>query len=155
MKKLYIILLFLVFINIFNFMFIGFNIFPSGYDSQSDSYTDIEDSEGNVTAGEDLFKTLSNADFGEIMLLFFANTESILTIVTTSAIAIAAAWLTRSPAPFVVGMIGGVMLTLYNNSIDLFAQFPINGFVTLACSIGVVIIFIITCAETLAPGGNT
>lgn len=154
MKKLYVIILFLVFINIFNIMFVAYNIFPSGYDGQSDYY-DIDDADGNVSGGETLFEELSNADFGDIMLLFFGNAESILAIITTAAIAIAAAWLTKSPAPFVVAMVGGVFLTLYQRSIGIFQQYPINNFVMLACSIGMVILFIITCAEYLTPGGNT
>jgi len=154
MKKLYIILLFLVFINIFNFMFVAYDIFPSGFEGQSDSY-DIADADENTTSGEELFEQLSDADFGDLMLLFFGQADTILAFIVTASIAIAAAWLTKSPAPFVVAMIGGTFLTLYYRSTGIFEQFPINGFVMLACSVGIVILFVITCAETLAPGGNT
>ena len=144
MKKLYTIILFIVFLNIINIMFVALNIFPTTYESDLDV--------NETSQAEELYRTWSGGDFGDMLMIFFGKAENIVALFAGLALSVVAAWITHSPAPFVVGMIGTVFLTLYNSTSGIFASYPINDYIMLLCSFGMIILFIVTCAEYLTHG---
>lgn len=153
MKLIYVITLFLIFFNVFSFMFGMFLIFPYEYGTDTSDYN-LTTEEDNRPA-EAVFEDISGQGFGNILLIFFGDISSAGGILATLAIfgvAAVAAWLTHSPAPFVVAFVGNVMKNTYLNSVGIFEQFPINNYLMLAGMIGMIVLFIVTCAEYLTHG---
>jgi len=154
MKKIYVIILFLIFFNIFTFMFSVLNIFPYAYGTGNPSY--------NITSDENMssqtvFENTTGMDisYGDILRLFIGNIANLGDLLLSIGIlgaSIAAAWLTRSAAPFIVGFIGNIMKNIYATNIAVFNQFPINNYLMLAAGVGMIILFLITCAEVLTHG---
>lgn len=144
MKKLYGIILFIVFLNIVNILFVTQGIFP-GISGDQTVINDESEAEG-------LYTTWTDGDFGDMMLIFFGKAENIVALFAGLALSVTAAWITHSPAPFVVGMIGTVFLTLYNSTSAIFSNYPINNYIMLICSFGMIVLFVVTCAEYLTQG---
>ena len=154
MKLIYVIVLFLIFFNVFSFMFAWVGVFPYGYGTDETANYDLGEAEDNTPA-EVVFENVSGQSFGNLLLIFFGDISSAGGILTTLAIfgvAAVAAWLTHSPAPFVVAFVGNVMKNTYLNSISVFEQFPINNYLMLAGMIGMIVLFVVTCAEYLTHG---
>lgn len=148
MKKIYFLLFFMVMVNVVSIMFVTMEIFPTEESSSNEYYQNVTE----TVKGEKIFYDISGNTFGDILGMFFGTASGLLGFLVTGLVSVAAAWLTHSPAPFVVGMIGGTFLTMYNSSRHIFDNYEMNGYIVLACSIGIVIIFIITCAEYLTQG---
>jgi len=127
--------------------------FEYEYSAGSEEYNVSTDED--VTPAELVFENVSGSGFNSILMIFFGDLSSIGSIILSIGIlgiAAGAAWLTRSPAPFVVGFLGNVMLNTYTNSIGVFQQFPINNYLMLAGLLGMVMLFVITSAEYLTHG---
>lgn len=155
MKKLYVIIIFLVFFNLVMFMFGSLNLFKVDYSGDESGFG--VDKDGNVVGGgESVFENLSGADFTDLLGLFFVDLSdagNFLSSLAILGVAALAAWITKSPAPFVVGFIGNIMKNIYVNSIGVFENLPgINEWMMLIGLVGMVLLFIITCAETLTHG---
>jgi hypothetical protein len=150
MKKIYVIIIFLVFFNIFTFMFASFeNMFPYVYEGD-DANFDI-----NGTSEEIFMGVSGNFTFDDALKLFFGDITNVPLLIASFAtlgIAIAAAWLTRSPAPFVVGFLGNIMKNVYVNNIAIFEKLPINNYLMIIAGVGMILLFLVTCAETLTHG---
>lgn len=153
MKFIYVVTLFLIFFNIFSFMIAWAVPFEYGYGTGSEKYN-VSSDEG-TTPAETVFENVSGSDYGNILSIFFGDLTSAANILISVAIlggAAFLAWLTRSPAPFVIGFLGNVMLNTYTNSIGIFQQFPINNYLMLAGLLGMLMLFVITSAEYLTHG---
>ena len=149
MKKIYVLLFFMIMVNLVSIMFATQHIFDTS-DQHGNQYT--QNMSGS-SDGEKIFGDITSQNFGDVIYIFLGGASGILGFLTTASVSIAAAWLTHSPAPFVVGMIAGTFLTMYNNTSSMFSEYSeLNSFVFLACSLGMVFIFIITCAEYLTQG---
>jgi len=157
LKKIYVIIFFLVFFNIFSFLFaIGgpLNIFPYSYGTGNPSY--------NITTGDNMSsqQVAENATgytFDNALSLFFVNLDlkqgwNILFSVGILVGAALAAWVTKSPAPLVVGFIGNLMKNTYVNNMSIFNELPINSYIMLAVGVGMILLFIMTCAEYMTSG---
>jgi len=152
MKKLFIIVIFLIFFNIFCFMFAWFGVFPAEYDPPGH---DISVTGEDKTPGEVYIKDISGMDYGDMVSVFFGDLSDTANIFLTFAIAgvaIVAAWLTHSPAPLVIAFVGNFARISYTNTIGVFNQLPVNNYFMLAFGAGMVILFGITCAEYLTHG---
>lgn len=157
MKAVYVIIIFLVFFNIFAFMFGWFGMFPYEYDPDSGSFGSNVNTTGGVSSSDIVLGDISGHDdpFDMAMSIFFGDLEGVGGLLSSLAIlslAGIAAWLTKSPAPFVVGFLGNMMKNTYLNSYDVFQQFPINNYLWLAMLIGMLLLFLVTVAETLTHG---
>ena len=152
MKLIYIVILFMVFFNIFVFMFGYMNIFGEVYEGDSEHYNINESADQSNSEG--FVEDVSDMSFGDVMYLFFGEIEggNILGTVLTLGGALFLAWLTRSPAPFVLGFLANFMRVTYTNSMDVFEQMPTNGYMMLAGTVGMIFLFIITSAEYLTHG---
>ena len=146
MKKLYTVIVFLLFFNIFCFLFASLNIFP----------TNPGTSDINMTSSETFIYDLSNYNISSIFNLLFFDTEnpdwsSIASILALSAAGVLAVS-TRNPSPFVVMFIANFMFNLYRKSMPIFNQFQINQYFMMAGLVGMVMLFIITSLEVLTHG---
>ena len=150
MKKLFIIILFMILVNVFIIMFSSINLFPYDVD-EGGNYTSAE----NDTA-EGVLYDISGSDFGDILGIIFVDINSdplnILASVLMLGGAAFLAWLTRSPAPFVVAVVANVFKNVYVNSMDFLEQFPINNYLMMAGMIAMLILLVVTCLEYLTHG---
>jgi len=154
MKKIYIIIIFLIFFNIFSFMFAWFGVFPTMGDPSTGAY-DVNTTGEGITPGEVYIENISGMDYGDMVSVFFGDLSDSANIFTTfliMGVAIVAAWLTHSPAPLVIAFIGNFVRVAYLNTIGIFSQYPINNYFMLAFAAGMVVLFGITCAEYLTHG---
>lgn len=147
MKSLYVIILFMVFFNVFCFAFAFFQVFPYEYGTGSATYGKINLTDEGTPA-EVIFKDVSGQNFGDILMIFFGDVTALAILGGT----IAASFIAHSPAPFVVGFIAVVIMRTYQNSISVFEQLPINNYLMLAGLFGMAILILITCAEVLTHG---
>ena len=151
MKTLYVFMIFLIFFNIFAFMFAWLNIFPTtiGLNEQFNISSD-------KTSAEQLFYNISGGfDINDMFAIFFFDINNISNVVVSGLVLTGAAlvaWLTRSPSPFVVAFIGNIMFNMYQKSVAIFQQFPINNYLMLVGMFGMIMLFIVTVAETLTHG---
>ena len=158
MKKLFVVVLFMVFINIFIIMFnsLGPNgLFPIQLD-ESEDYKN-----GSDSSSEAYFKDISSFDASDVFKIIFFDTSqinsdlgviSILASIVMMGGAAFIAWLTHSPAPFVVAVVANVFKNLYMNSIGFLEGFGINDYIMLVGMIGMIILLIVTCLEYLTHG---
>lgn len=153
MKTIYIAVIFLVFFNIFCFMFAWFGVFPVEGAYESGEYD--MNTTGETTPAEYLQENLTGFDGGKIMSMFFGNLSDAANILVTAVLlggAAFIAWLTRSPAPFVLVFIGNIVLHLYLDSMVIFEHYPINNYLMLAFGMGMFLLVVITSAEYLTHG---
>ena len=153
MKLVYVMILFLVFFNVFSFMSIYMGIFPYNYNVDDEGY-DINVT-GESIPGEGTFKKLTGHNVMNVLTIFFGDLSSAGGLLTTLAIfgvAAVAAWLTHSPSPFVVAFLGNTVRVTYENSYNVFYQFEINPYIQLAIGIGICFLIVITAAEYLTHG---
>ena len=154
MKKLFIFIIFLIFFNIFCFMFAWFGVFPAEYDASS-GVTDVNITGEGVTPGEVYIKDISGMDYGDMVSIFFgdiSDSANVLSAFIIMGVGLVAAWITHSPAPLVIGFVGNFARVSYINTMGVFNQYPINNFFMLAFGAGMVILFGVTCAEYLTHG---
>jgi len=155
MKKIYIIIIFLTFFNVFSFMTAWFGIFPTEYESGSAMY-DVNTTDVTNTPGESIFEDITEGhDFTNILSIFFGDFGSLTGFATTLAILgvalIIAKW-THNIAPLVVAFLGIVVKNMYVHSMDIFEQFPINNYLMIGFGLGMILLFVITSAEYLTHG---
>jgi len=154
MKKIYVFLFFLIFLNIFNIMFISLNIFQTEEYGQNPNFP--VDSSGDPQDSEQLFENLADGiTWNNIIAIFFGDTENIfslgLSLVLMGA-AVLAAWKTHSPAPFVLLFMVNILVNMYQMSKPALENYPINSYLLLVGAIGFMLLFIITAAEYLTQG---
>jgi len=133
-------------------MFAMLNIFPYAYGTGNPTY--------NITEGENMsshsvYENASGFSYNDAISIFFGDLSDATNILVSALIlggAAFLAWLTRSPAPFVVAFVGNIMKNTYVNNMAVFNQFPINTYIMLAVGIGMIILFVVTCAEYLTHG---
>jgi hypothetical protein len=131
------------------------NIFPVAYGTSDATYG--LNASGNASNESTLFQRLAggNLDWKDAFSIFFFNVDNsdsvILGLLIFTGFALVA-WLTHSPAPFVVGFILNVMINLYRASSPVFEQFTTNNYLMLIGLVGMVILFMLTVAETLTHG---
>jgi len=151
MKKLFVIILFVIFVNVFIIMFNASNIFPTDIDP-SGNYSDVT----SGSSAEDVLYDVNGYDFGDIMSIIFVDVNSdsmnILSSVLMLGGAALLAWLTRSPAPFVIAVVTNVFKNTYVNSIGFMEQFGVNDYMMMAGLIGMIILLVVTCLEYLTHG---
>lgn len=141
MKFIYTIILFLVFFNIFTFLFAGLNIIPYEYTVAGDVYT--ED-----MSGEELFTNLSGIDFDDITSLSMKNAD--LLLIAGGGIVLAI--LFRSAAPFAVGLFLGIFVNTFRRSTSIFYSFGIDSYLMVAAIVGIIFLLIITLIEYFTQG---
>jgi hypothetical protein len=148
LKKLYVIIFFLIFVNLINVMVVALDIFPVGY------VDEFDENITNASEGEEVFEywTEDDFDYGDILGLIFGSTESIAVMLLGVGGSVGLAWLTHSTAPLAVGILASVFAALYTNTVNIFNSYPVNNYIMLACTIGMVILFVITSAEYLTQG---
>ena len=152
MKKLYIILIFLVFFNIFSFMFNAIELFPYVYGEGNPSYNL---SEYENKSSEEIAESASGYSYDDFLRIILGDVDSLGDMMLTVGIlgaAIAMAWLTKSGAPLIIGVVGNLMKNMYIQNMAIFEQFPINNYLMLATGVGMVLLFIITCIEYMVHG---
>jgi len=137
-------------------MFAWLDIFPYAYGTGTTEYGIDEDlvDTGNASEG---WEGISDISYGDVFtILFFDvnadNWASVILSVVLLGGAILFAVLVHSPAPLVVGFLGNIMKNVYVNNMAVFNQFPINNYLMFACALGMIILFIVTCAEYLTHG---
>ena len=96
MKKLYVFILFLVFFNVFVFMFSSLGIFTYTYPGDASDFG-IDDAENIPGTGEGVFENLSGAGFNDLLGLFFADLSDAGNILISLAILGVAVILNLSP----------------------------------------------------------
>lgn len=155
MKRLYVIILFLIFFNIFTFMLPTLQIFPfiEGFPTGYAAYN-LTDTE-NASAQEIAEKS-SGYDFNDVISLLIGDISSIAEIIATIGIlggALALAYITHSPTPLIIGVVANIMKNIYLNNLEVFESIPeINEYLMLASLVGMIILFILTCMEILSHG---
>ena len=152
MKKIYVVILFLIFFNIFTFLFATLDIFPYAYGTGNPSYNITDDE--NMSS-QSVAENATGYSYDNILRVFLGditNLGDLLLSIGILGASIAAAWLTRSAAPFVVGFVGNIMKNIYVTNMTVFNQFPINSYLMLALGVGMIILFLVTCAEVLTHG---
>jgi hypothetical protein len=147
----------MIFFNIFTFLFTSLGVFNYRYDPDTGNYDINTTDDGTIGSSSQVFTGISGLDPGEMFSLFFVDFDQLASLSGLVSIAliggaIGAAFITRSPAPFVLFFIANVMKNFYVRSQPVFEHYPINGYIMLACIVGMVILFIITGAETLTHG---
>ena len=157
MKLIYVVIIFLLFFNIFNFMFSWTSMFNYMYEpSTGDAYSDINISEDELPPSESVFRDVTGGiDYGNVFSIFFGNFDSwadILTIAGLIGAAAALAWATKSLAPFVLVFLGNLIKNTYENSLGVFEQFPVNDYIWLIFGIGMAFLLVITAAEYMTHG---
>lgn len=155
MKKLFIIVIFMIFFNIFCFMFAWFGIFPAEYETDTGSI-DVNTTGSMQTPGEQYINTMSDGlTFGNIVSIFLGRFDSLsgfLASIVLIAGAVAASVLMHTPAPLVIGFVGTFVKNLYLNASEIFARYPVNNYFMMAFGAGMLILFVITIAEYLTHG---
>jgi len=150
MKKIYIFIIFMIFFNIMTFMVSWFGIFPGEGSELGAEYTD------ESSPGEDYIESLSDGlNAGDAVSIFlgdFNSLEGALASIIIIAGSIGAAILIHSPAPLVLGFAGTIAKNMYLNAFDIFGNYNVNSYFMMAFGAGMVILFIITCAEYLTHG---
>ena len=153
MKLIYMVILFLIFFNVFTFLFVlggPVGIFPYAYDTGNPGY-DI--GEGENMSSEAVFENASEIGVSDVFNVFFGSDDTALwTTLLMMGGAIALAYITHSPAPFVVVFVGNIMKNIYMMNRDVFNQFPVNNYLMLVVGIGMIILLLVTCAEYLTSG---
>jgi len=153
MKKMYVIIMFLIFFNVFTFLFAAggpLNLFPYAYGEGNPNYN-ISDSE-NVSS-EAVFEKASGIEPSDVFAVFFGDDDtSIWSTLLLMGGAIALAYITHSAAPFVVVFVGNIMKNIYLKNIAVFNQFPVNNYLMIVLGIGMIILLLVTCAEYLTSG---
>ena len=154
MKKLFVIIGFIILVNVFIIMFNSVNLFPVELDA-SQNYTGMDDS-GDTYTGDQAFEDISGYDFSSVLGIIFVDVNSdplnILASIAMLGGAAFLAWLTRSPAPFVLAVISNVFKNAYVNSMGFLEQFPINNYMMLGGMIAMILLLIVTCLEYLTHG---
>ena len=142
MKKLFIIIIFLVFFNILSFMLGFLGVFPVTV--EGGSYGDLDTSDSDTPASEEFVKDISGADFSDVMgIIFFGtNTESVIITFVLLGGAALLAYICHSPAPFVVAMIANVFIKTYQHSMNIMYQFSVNSYLMLIGTVGMILLFI-------------
>lgn len=153
MKQLYVVMLFVIFFNIFAFMFASINLFP--YVSSEGVNEDWNISDGENLSAENLTEQSTGYSFDNILSYFFMdikdlNPINLLITLATLGGAVIAAYITRSPAPLVVGFVGNMVKNVYINNYTIFESLPLNNYMMLAVGVGMIILFLLTCAEILS-----
>ena len=140
----------MIFANIFIVMFNSLNLFTTSI-QEGENFTDANGSNANQVLYD-----ISGNDFGDIFGIIFVDIDSdILNILATVAMLGAAAffaYLTKSPAPLVVAVVANVFKNTYVSSMAFLEQFPINNYLMLAGVAGMLILFVVTCLESLTHG---
>ena len=150
MKKIYVVILFLIFFNTFTFLFATLNVFPYAYGTGNPDYDIVE---GENISSEAVFENASGIGVSDVFSVFFGDDDlSLFSSILLLGGALALAWITNSPAPFVVVFVGNIMKNIYLKNIDVFNQLPINNYMMLALGIGMIILLLVTCAEYLTSG---
>lgn len=145
MKFIYIILLFMIFANIFTFLFASIGVIPYTIEVSGDTYelNDITNVEG-----EQAFERITEIDFDDVVSLSLKNVDLLL----IAAGGIAMAILMRNPAPFAVGLFLGIFINTFRRSTALFYGFQADAYLTLAAMVGVIFIIVITMIEYFTQG---
>jgi len=131
-------------------LFASLNIFPITYGTGNPNYN-ISDSE-NVSS-EAVFENASGISVNDVFSVFFGDdSTSIFSSLLLMGGALALAYITHSPAPFVVVFVGNIMKNIYLKNISVFNQFPVNNYLMLAVGIGMIMLLLVTCAEYLTSG---
>ena len=150
MKKIYIVILFLIFFNTFTFLFASLSVFPYTYGTGNPNY---QIDEGENLSSEAVFENASGIGVNDVFSVFFGDDDlSVFSSILLMGGAIALAWITHSPAPFVVVFVGNIMKNIYLKNMDVFNQFPVNNYLMLVVGIGMIILLLVTCAEYLTSG---
>ena len=153
MKKIYVVILFLVFLSIINVMFISMNIFPES--EFSDEGFSVNSSD-EPQAAESIFDELSDGiSWSNVFNIFFGKVDSLGSIAITLVLlggAVLAAYLTHSPAPFVLLFMSNVLKNIYVEAQPVLDNYPINSYILILGMVGFIILFIITAAEYLTHG---
>jgi len=135
-------------------MFNATNIFPMTLDA-GQNYSNIN-ADGDPVDADSVLYDVSGTDFGDVFNIIFVDVSSdtwnILGTVAMLGGALFLAWVTHSPAPFVVAVIANVFKNTYVNSIGFLEQFPINNYMMLAGMLGMIILLVVTCLEYLTHG---
>jgi len=155
MKKIYVVIFFLVFFNIFTFLFaIGgpLGIFPYAYGTGNPSYNLTSDENAS---SPDVFENMTGVSFDNIFSIFFADVTNLASTGLSLGIFFVAtvfAFKTNSPTPLVVAFVGNIMKNTYVNNMSIFNELPINNYLMVVVGIGMILLFVVTCAEYLASG---
>lgn len=152
MKFIYIILMFMVFVNIFTFMFAYLDIIPYQI-LVGDQYYELND----VTnmRGEDVFFQISNYNFSDVtgtLNLISSVLSGNLDFLGIVAAGIGASIFLHSASPLAVSIFLGVFVNTFRRSSSVFYGFQANEYLIVAAMAGVIFMFVITMIEYFTQG---
>lgn len=152
MKKIFLIVLFMVFFNISAFLVASVGIFPNTL--YGDAFYNIEDTETLPTEQEMFGRLLENTYTERYELLGISlGFWEIMSALAVASIAIAIA--TKSTAPIAIALVGVMFGVMYMNSRSLFDQITggLDGsvqYLVLMVGVGILILFVITAMDYAA-----
>lgn len=153
MKKIFIILLWMIFFNVATFAVAALHIFP--YSLWGDATTYGLDDPNELPTPEQLFERLVTNTNGSIAKLLGQELRFNHIIVAMAGIGAIVAIATTSMAPFVVGLVGSLFVLMYSNSKTVFDQIASNlggvtFYIILMIGLGILILFILTAMDYAA-----
>ncbi len=140
MKFIYVIILFLVFFNIFSFMLSGLGIIPHDATVVGNYTEDM--------TGEEVFNETTGVDFDDVASLSMNN----LDLIAIAAGGIVLSALFKSGAPFAVGIFLGLFVNTFRRSVGILYSFDINSYIVVAAIAGVTFLIVITLIEYFTQG---
>ena len=146
MKLIYAILLFMMFFNIFSFMFGDLNIFAYTIEGDESTYN-LSNIEEQTDSG--IFEDVSGAGWGGVLSLD-RDVWALIGVVMGGALFLS--WAMHSPYPIAVGLFLSTFINVYLNSRSIFSQLEVNPYITMAFGLGIVVLFVITTIEYFTHG---
>jgi len=147
MKLMYVIILFLVFFNIFSFISVKLEIFPYEYTPDTKHF----DIDGGSYQN---FKNTTGFGIGEVVRVLFGDITVSNAVITIGMLVLAliAVKLAHSITPLVVLFFANMARVTYENIYGVMNQIEIDPLVSLAIGVGICFLIIITSVEYMTHG---
>lgn len=145
MKKIYIIIFFMMFFNIFVLLFNNLGLF--NYEGSGDEVNYNIDNTTGAISSESLVEDITGQE--NVLSWGGLGTVALIAGIVGGGLA---GWITSSPYPIGVGLFLGTFANVYVNSRSVFEQFQVNPYLLLALGAGVIILMTITIIEYLTHG---
>lgn len=147
MKKIYVFILFLAFMNVMIPYMDSLGWFPYSYDYDPDHYN--VDDEGMIETSEGVFEDVSGYNFGDVTSF---DLDTLATIGGAIVFGIAFAIMFRSPAPIAVTLFLAIFINIWRNSQNILTQFKISPYLYGVFALGILLLIVITIIEYMTQG---
>jgi hypothetical protein len=152
MKMIYVILLFIVFFNIFSFMLGALPLFDTAFAEGNPKYNL---SQHENKSAEQIAENATGVGYDDFFKILLGDIDNLADFFLSFGIlggAIALAYVTKSPAPLVIGVVANIMKNTYTSNIEIFNSLEVNNYLMLASMVGMILLFLITCIEYMVSG---